>query len=483
MPPPRVPYLHHVRVYRGKPTVDAPQVTRPPVLSPAGVSGGATDCPPRPRMVGPRRSPTIRHLAYHCYPRSGSPWPTRLLNLKDHLSLFNGRRIIAIVTDDTTDSAEDVYDVLGDEQFTHLELRNQRDKREGETLVPLFECLEDLRGPEHCTLWGHAKGVTRGDQPNIQRWAETQEELLLDYWPVVERELTTHACCGAFKKDGLGWGPHESLSDWHYSGAWFWFRNDQLFTSSSWKWIDRFWGAIESYPSRHWPSEDAASVFGLSQVPFMNLYKQDYWETHVAKPLDVFRAAQRKGGVSIVHDRLNVGCGPFRAEGWHNTDYVIDDVVKPDQIVTPGRSFPFPDKSFTAVYAGHVIEHVWWDEVIPWLREIKRVVKPGGTVCIVGPDSKKVIHAAIRSRNKDAAESKIWEIIEDYKHHQVEMADDVRTGLTHLWNAYEARVVEVMIGTGFRDVRPVDWTDNCLPGWPVVDYSNPDQFGVLGVVP
>jgi SAM-dependent methyltransferase len=449
----------------------------------AAIGHTATSPPPRPRFAGPRRPPSVRHLVYHCYPRRGSWWPARIYALRDRLELFNGRRIIAVVTDETTDAAADVFDALAGHRFTHITLPNNRDRREGVTLVPLLECIEDLVGSEHATLWGHAKGVTRGDDAGVRRWTKTLETLLLDYWPVVEEQLTRKACVGAFKKLGAGWGPHESLSDWHYSGSWFWFRNDQLFPRDNWRWHDHWWGAAESYPSCHWTSDDAGTLFGLSEVPHMNLYKTDYWETHVEPDLVRFLERHREKGTKILRDRLNVGCGPFYAEGWWNTDFVHDDVVKPDQVVTPGRPFPFPDAAFTAAFAGHVLEHVWWDEVIPFLRELKRVVKRGGSVCVLGPDSKKVIEAAVRARDKKAAVSKVWEIIEDYQHHQVEMAHQDRTGLCHLWNCYESRVVDVMNGAGFKDVRAVDWDDDCLPGWPVVDYSNPDQFAVLGVVP
>jgi SAM-dependent methyltransferase len=452
-------------------------------MIPLVAAGPAPVLPPRPRMAGPRRSPSVRHLAYHVYPRSGSSWPVRVLRLRESLDLFNGRRVIVVVTDETTDTADDVYDLLSGERFTHLELKNDPRKREGLTLAPLFECLDDLVGPEHATLWGHAKGVTRGNQPNIQRWTETQEELLLDYWDVVERLLSEHACCGAFKKLGCGWPASESLSDWHYSGAWFWFRNDQLFTRSDWKLIDSFWGAIESYPSMHWVSEDAASIFGLEEVPYMNLYKNDYWNTFVAKELYSFRQQNTAKESKLVDARINIGCGPFRAEGWWNTDFVSDDVVHPDQVVTPGRPLPFPDGTFTAAYAGHVLEHIWWDEVLPFLVDVRRVVKPGGTVCVVGPDAKKALQKLRRAKDWNGAWSHVWEILEDSYHHQADQPGKDRTGLTHLWNCYEERVATVMVAAGFRDVQIVAWNEDCLPHWPVVDYSNSDQFAVLGVVP
>ena len=50
-----------------------------------------------------------------------------------------------------------------------------------------------------------------------------------DYWPLVEKHLSTKPITGAFKKLGPGWSAEMAKSDWHYSGSWFWFRNSELF--------------------------------------------------------------------------------------------------------------------------------------------------------------------------------------------------------------------------------------------------------------
>ena len=45
------------------------------------------------------------------------------------------------------------------------------------------------------------------------------------------------------------------------------------------------------------------------------------------------------------------------------------------------NGLPFDNNSFELVFASEVIEHM--DDIIDFLNEIKRVLKPGGTLCFL----------------------------------------------------------------------------------------------------
>ena len=60
-------------------------------------------------------------------------------------------------------------------------------------------------------------------------------------------------------------------------------------------------------------------------------------------------------------------------------------------VESPGGPLPFPDGSFDAVICSDVIEHVGDENKAPLLREIHRVLEPGGTLVLTAP------HAGILS--------------------------------------------------------------------------------------
>jgi len=86
---------------------------------------------------------------------------------------------------------------------------------------------------------------------------------------------------------------------------------------------------------------------------------------------------------------LNAGCGtrdigPYlRSNG--AMDIVRYDVASndPEVVIGPLESMPFPDASFDSVLCNAVLEHV--EDVHRSMREIGRVVKPGGHVVVAIP--------------------------------------------------------------------------------------------------
>lgn len=90
--------------------------------------------------------------------------------------------------------------------------------------------------------------------------------------------------------------------------------------------------------------------------------------------------------------KLNIGCGAHYAEGFTNIDTYSGGEVTPD-IVMSATDLLFEDNSCSFVYLGHVLEHIPEDQVITALNEAWRVLRPGGTLCIVGPDYQAAVQA------------------------------------------------------------------------------------------
>lgn len=91
--------------------------------------------------------------------------------------------------------------------------------------------------------------------------------------------------------------------------------------------------------------------------------------------------------------RLHVGAGGERLPGWLNSDLVAGDVY-----LDLTRPLPLPDSSFAYAFGEHVIEHISERQGERLLRELHRVLRPGGVLRITTPDLRKII-AIYEDRN------------------------------------------------------------------------------------
>lgn len=81
--------------------------------------------------------------------------------------------------------------------------------------------------------------------------------------------------------------------------------------------------------------------------------------------------------------KLQIGGGSRRLPGWLNSDlYPSRGVLELDAT----RPLPFPDAAFDFVYSEHMIEHIRFEDGLRMLKEVHRVLKPGGAARIATPD-------------------------------------------------------------------------------------------------
>jgi predicted SAM-dependent methyltransferase len=151
--------------------------------------------------------------------------------------------------------------------------------------------------------------------------------------------------------------------------------------------------------------------------------------------------------------KLNIGSGTHPSSGlavdheeWVDVDLPWDGVISP-HIYAVVFALPFPTGVFDAAYLGHVLEHLAREAVSDALSEIRRTMKPGAQLVIVGPAS----DLAVTTGQPD------W-LLRDI--------DTLKAGPGgHKWVATEALTLEV-VRSVFVDARLVDVVEVDVPEWP-----------------
>jgi len=87
---------------------------------------------------------------------------------------------------------------------------------------------------------------------------------------------------------------------------------------------------------------------------------------------------------------LNFGCGDKVIPGIVNLDKIAwaGDPRVVIQDITTGR-LPFEDDHFDAIIAHHSLQMIKYTDFIPALKELMRVLRPGGVIRVSVPDAMK----------------------------------------------------------------------------------------------
>ena len=85
---------------------------------------------------------------------------------------------------------------------------------------------------------------------------------------------------------------------------------------------------------------------------------------------------------------VNVGCGEFPLDGWLNCDEIGYEGV---DLICHIPPMPFESGSVDDLYAGHMLEHLNQRDAGLFLEEAMRVLRPGGRLGVLVPDTREIL--------------------------------------------------------------------------------------------
>lgn len=109
---------------------------------------------------------------------------------------------------------------------------------------------------------------------------------------------------------------------------------------------------------------------------------------------------------------VNLACGSVYVNDgtWLNFDYVSNSSkVKRANLLA---QLPLNDSEVDLVYSSHFLEHIPRDQVVPFLSECFRILKPGGLLRIVVPDLENLCRTYLHYRDQADHEKADFLIIE-----------------------------------------------------------------------
>jgi predicted SAM-dependent methyltransferase len=149
--------------------------------------------------------------------------------------------------------------------------------------------------------------------------------------------------------------------------------------------------------------------------------------------------------------RLHLGCGDRILSGWENVDGRAGHGVD-REVIIPGGLWVFASSTYDWIYSSHVIEHIAPDKLPEALRELHRIMLPGGRLTIATTDIEGIFWHRFRTPDNGSA----WEaaLFGEVGSHDDPMAAH-RNCFTY------PKLERLLRDAGFASVRP--WSTDEYP--------------------
>lgn len=167
---------------------------------------------------------------------------------------------------------------------------------------------------------------------------------------------------------------------------------------------------------------------------------------------------------------VNIGCGNRPLTGFVNIDLEPGADINRD--VREG--LPFEEDCVSAIYSEHFFEHLSKAEGLAFLRECRRVLKPGGTVRIAMPDLDDVVQ---RYTSEDwLGDSDLLRMGFDWVENRCEMINVSMREWGHKWLYNEEELASVGRLAGFDLRERCAWGESDVPALNGLEYRSASKL-------
>jgi hypothetical protein len=206
----------------------------------------------------------LKHLICHLFPaKQHGTWRRTVQHILARRELFDGLKLVSIAVDHSTDLPREAVSAFRRHGFDCQIVDNDVGLGEGASFGGMLEHVTKFPGE---TFYCHAKGSTHAPDAPSQRWADLMFHLCLDYPDRTSAILHDNPIAGPCRRIEKRMGV-----DWHYSGTFFWFRNQELAQPKT---QDR--NCVE-----RWPAENFAVGADLGLADCRNLYDEINWRSWI----------------------------------------------------------------------------------------------------------------------------------------------------------------------------------------------------------
>lgn len=173
---------------------------------------------------------------------------------------------------------------------------------------------------------------------------------------------------------------------------------------------------------------------------------------------------------------LNFGCGSIQPPGWINVDrqdFGQDLII---DLLDHGSYPAFRDGHFDGIVASHSLQEDGYEELPAVLAELRRILRPGGTLRVLWPDVAAAVRAWIGGRRD-------WFPINDNE----PSIDDAFCCYLNWFGTAKTlctapRLVTLLERAGFVDVTRVDFGHSRLAGLAALDDRQPEEQLIVEAV-